>query len=85
MILLGASTDYGCIKRYLPIAANITTSWGAAKNATVQASGSGSGYNGEQIKRQSDGTYILAITNVQAYAVVEMISENCEIIQSYYA
>ena len=50
MMLIGSNADYGCVKRYLPIGSDIGTSPSTAKGATLQTSGKGSGYNGENIQ-----------------------------------
>lgn len=83
MLLLGASTSYGAMKLYLPIASDINRS--IINGSTIKQFGSGSGFNGEVIQKSSDGTYNLIIMNVVSYAMVEMVSSNCEIIGSYFA
>lgn len=83
MLLLGNSTSSGVVKTYLPILKDITN--GTINGSTIKQYNS-TGYNGQSIKKDTvSGQYVLTITNVEAYAMVEMISSNCQIMQSYFA
>lgn len=85
MLLLGSNSGSGTIKNYLPIKSEINA--GRINGSTIKQYASAAGFNGQIIQKDTDITdqYILIVTNVEAYAMVEMMSANCELVRSYFA
>ena len=85
MLLLGSNSGSGTIKNYLPIKSEINA--GRINGSTIKQYASAAGFNGQIIQKDTAITdqYILIVTNVEAYAMVEMVSANCELVRSYFA
>lgn len=85
MLLFGRNTGNGTIKNYLPFKSEIDA--GRINGSTIKQYASGAGFNGQVIQKDAAvaDQYILIVTNVEAYAMVEMMSANCELIRSYFA
>ena len=83
MCLLGSNSGSGTVKVYLPIKSEILQN--RINGSTIKNYSTSAGFEGQVIQTGSDGTYILVVTNVEAYAMVEMMSSNCEILNSYFA
>ena len=82
MLLLGQNSNKGTIKFYLPMKLNLEQK--IINGSTIQQFSSGAGFNGQVIEINSDGTYNLVITNVEAYATIEMFASNCELLASWF-
>lgn len=85
MLLFGRNTGNGTIKNYLPFKSEIDA--GRINGSTIKQYASGAGFNGQVIQKDAAvaDQYILIVTNVEAYAMVEMMSANCELVKSYFA
>lgn len=85
MLLFGRNTGNGTIKNYLPFKSEIDA--GRINGSTIKQYASGAGFNGQVIQKDAAvaDQYILIVTNVEAYAMVEMMSANCELVRSYFA
>lgn len=85
MLLLGSNSGNGTIKNYLPIKSEIDA--GRINGSTIKQYASAAGFNGQAIRKDASvaDQYILIVTNVEAYAMVEMMSANCELVRSYFA
>ena len=82
MMLLGANSGNGTIKAYLPIKGEIANN--RINGSTLHTYASGAGFNGQVIQDLKDGTYNLVVTNVEAYATIDMFASNCELLASWF-
>lgn len=73
MLLFGRNTGNGTIKNYLPFKSEIDA--GRINGSTIKQYASGAGFNGQVIQKDAAvaDQYILIVTNVEAYAMVEMM------------
>ena len=83
MMLLGTNSGNGTIKAYLPIKGEIANN--RINGSTLHTYASGTGFNGQVIQDLGDGTYNLVVTNVEAYATIDMFASNCELLASWFA
>lgn len=75
-----------CSVVWLPIYLEEATTTFQSFDISKSVSVNNGGFNGQKIKKNSDDTYTIAITNVASYANVDIYnSGRVKITQSYYA
>ena len=86
MFLLGSNKDIGTTRIFKINSGEIVSSGDTTAFSTLSNYSSNVGFNGQKLQKGSEsGEYILVITNVVSYAIIEMMSANCEILTSHFA